>query len=93
VTTEPMRLEAEDAVELGELLGFIGGWLAGDRHGLGVSLRRYVGSEAYDIEELRSDVRRFEFLLGGGDGSAFLGGEPVIRAAHRRCHKKVSQIA
>lgn len=73
MTTEPMRLQAEDAVELGELLGFIGGWLESDRQGLDVSLRPYVGGAAYDVEELRNDVRRFEFLLGGGDGSAFFG--------------------
>jgi hypothetical protein len=73
MTIEPMRIEAEDVMELGELLGFIGGWLASDRQDLDASLRRYVGSRAYDVEELRNDVRRFEFLLGGGDGSVLLG--------------------
>ena len=74
MTVKQLNLEAGDAVELGEMLGFIAGWLASDREGIGSSLRRYVGSTAYDIEELSTDVLRFEFLLGGGDGSSILGG-------------------
>ena len=68
MTIEPMRLDAEDAMELGELLGFIAGWLASERPALGPSLQRYVGNRNFGVEELRTDLRRFEFLLGGGDG-------------------------
>ena len=75
MTVPPFRLESDDAVELGELLGFIAGWLADDRAGLDVSLRRSVGTETYGVEELRNDVLRFEFLLGGGDGTAFFGND------------------
>ena len=68
MTIEPMRLDAEDAMELGELLGFIAGWHASERPALGPSLQRYVGNRNFGVEELRTDLRRFEFLLGGGDG-------------------------
>ena len=75
MTIEPVRLEAGDAMELGELLGFIGEWLERDRHDLGASLRSYVGSDGYDVDELVNDARRFAILLGDGDSSALLGAE------------------
>lgn len=63
--TEPTHLDAGDAVELAELLGFVAGWLTNERPFLAPSLRRHAGAEGYDIDELRDDIRRFEFLLGG----------------------------
>ena len=76
MTVEPVCLEAGDAVELCELLGFLGQWLASDRPGLGDSLQRFVGSGAYDVEALQAGVLRFEFLLGGSGESLFRGDEP-----------------
>jgi hypothetical protein len=71
VKTEPTRLDAGDAVELAELLGFVADWLTNEGPSLAPSLRRHAGAEDYDVDELRNDIRRFEFLLGGGH--AFLG--------------------
>lgn len=59
------RLDLEDAMELGELLGFLGYWLAGaDCTRLAASLRRFVGVDGYDLDGLRLDLARFVFLLG-----------------------------
>lgn len=66
-----VHLGAGDAVELSELLAFVGAWLARDPV-LDCSLRRYVGSDAYGLEDLRSDVSRFSCLLDAdSDGTAF----------------------
>jgi hypothetical protein len=73
MTMQPVRLEAVDAVELGEMLGFLGQWLASDRAVLASSLSRFVGTGGYDAETLRADVLRFEFLLGGSDGESLFG--------------------
>jgi hypothetical protein len=37
------------------------------------SLGRFVGSEGYDVSELRADLARFVFLLGGDDGQLRFG--------------------
>ncbi len=63
-----MSLDTGDAAELAELLQFLADWLASDPGHLGASLRRYVGSPAYDTPQLRNDLHRFTFLLGGNDG-------------------------
>jgi hypothetical protein len=64
----PVCLDAGDAVELGELLGFLVGWLdwAGDR--VAGSFGGFVGDGGYDLDGLRADLARFVFLLGGDDG-------------------------
>jgi hypothetical protein len=64
---QPVYFDAEDAVELGELLEFLGRWLANDREGLGASIAYFVANDAYGIDELRDDVSRFAFMF-GGDG-------------------------
>jgi hypothetical protein len=66
-------LDAVDAVRLGELLEFLGGWLTCDGDRLGGSLRRFVGSDAYEIDELRAELWRFAFLVGGTDGEELFG--------------------
>jgi hypothetical protein len=71
----PVCLDAVDAVELGETLGFIGDWLLSDRERLAESLRRFVGVDGYDIDQLRADLSRFGFLLGVSDGELFFGGD------------------
>jgi hypothetical protein len=66
-------LDVADAAELAELLRFVGGWLASDHDRLDASLRRFVGNRAYDVDQLRGDLDRFVFLLGGDDGEALFG--------------------
>ncbi len=63
-----IALDAGDAVELAELLQFLGGWLESDRGNLAASLARFVGSQAYGPASLREDFARFRFLLGVTDG-------------------------
>jgi hypothetical protein len=69
----PVSLDAGDAVELGELLGFLVGWLGCDDR-LAGSFDAFVGNGGYDIDGLRSDLSRFAFLLGGDDDGMFFGG-------------------
>ena len=59
-----MNLSPDDAMELAELLQFLGGWLRSDRGNLAASLTRFVGSPAYGPDALRDDFARFRFLLG-----------------------------
>ena len=61
-------LDASDAMELAELLQFLGGWLESDHDNLAASLARFVGSPAYGPGALRDDFARFRFLLGVTDG-------------------------
>ena len=68
-----LRLDAVDAVELAELLQFLAGWLARDPGRLGASLEDYVGHPAYGTAQLRQDLDRFTFLLGGDDGESLFG--------------------
>jgi glyoxylase-like metal-dependent hydrolase (beta-lactamase superfamily II) len=65
-----VSLDTADAAELAELLHFLGDWLAADHDRLDASLRRFVGTAGYDVAELRRDLDRFTFLLGGDDGEA-----------------------
>jgi hypothetical protein len=67
-----VRLDAVDAAELAELLQFLSQWLARDRGRLGASPGEFVGHPAYNVGELRQDLDRFTFLLGGSDGQQFL---------------------
>jgi hypothetical protein len=67
------RLDSVDAVELAELLGFLADWLASDPSRLGASLLAFVGHPAYGTPQLRDDLHRFAFLLGGIDGEPLFG--------------------
>jgi hypothetical protein len=40
---------------------------------LGASLAQFVGHPAYGLDELRGDLERFVFLLGGSDGEQLFG--------------------
>ncbi|GAA1963430.1 hypothetical protein [Catenulispora subtropica] len=62
-----MELAVEDAVELAEMLDFVRGWIGADPEEMAASLRRFVGADGYDLAELRRDLARFVFLLGGGE--------------------------
>jgi hypothetical protein len=68
-----MKPDTADAAELAEMLQFLSGWLARDPARLGASLAQFVGHPAYGLGELRGDLERFVFLLGGSDG------EPPVR--------------
>ena len=68
-----VRLDLADAAELAELLQFLAQWLTRDSGRLGASLEQFVGHPAYNIGELRQDLNRFTFLLGGDDGESLFG--------------------
>jgi hypothetical protein len=70
-------LDAGDATELAELLGFLGDWLESDRDNLAASPTRFIGSTVYGPGSPREDFARFRFLLGVTDGEGlFTPGEP-----------------
>ena len=68
-----LRLDVVDAAELAELLQFISQWLARDPDRLGISLEAFAGHPAYGTAQLRQDLDRFTFLLGGDDGESLFG--------------------
>lgn len=71
----PVCLDVGDAVELGEFLGFLVRWLDSSDDGVAGSLQRFVGNASYDIDELRMDLARFAFLVGGHDSELLFGGD------------------
>ena len=68
----PVCIEPEDAVELVELLEFLGSWFARDSS-LAAALDRFVGG-GYEAEELRADLLRFARLVGDFEMHAAGGG-------------------
>jgi len=68
-----MSLDPADNIELTETLQFIAGWLASDPARLTASMLDYVGHPAYGPQQLRQDLDRFTFLLGGSDGEDLFG--------------------
>ena len=68
-----MSLDAVDAAELAELLQFLSQWLSRDPDRLGASLEAFVGHPAYGTAQLRQDLDRFTFPLGGSDGEPLFG--------------------
>ena len=71
-----LRLDAVDAAELAELLQFLSQWLACDPARLAASFAEFVGHPAYGTAQLRQDLDRFVFLL-GGDGESLFGPDPA----------------
>jgi hypothetical protein len=65
-----ISVDAADVAELAEMLQFVSGWLAAEQPFLGASLTRFVGSDAYDLSQLRADLARFVFLLDGSGGES-----------------------
>jgi len=59
----PVCLRAEHAVELAELVEFLGDWLDGAPGVVADSLAGFCGN-GYSTEELRADLARLSFLLG-----------------------------
>jgi hypothetical protein len=64
------NLNLNDADELAELLQFIRDWTVPEHDQLNASLTRFVANTGYNLTQLRSDLDRFTFLLGGNDGEA-----------------------
>jgi hypothetical protein len=67
------QLTAADAMELTELLGLLIDWIDSDPGHLPASLRRFIGNHGYDYDAtaLRTDLARFQFLLGGDEHPYF----------------------
>jgi hypothetical protein len=68
-----VRLDVTDAAELAEMLQLLSQWLARDPARLGASMEDFVGHPVYGITQLRQDLDRFVFLLGGSDGEPLFG--------------------
>lgn len=67
-------MTGDDTMELGELLTLLGDWLEGaDQPQLAASFARFIGTEGYDLQDLRTDLARFAFLLGADDGHQLFG--------------------
>jgi hypothetical protein len=64
MSVAPIRLDASDSAELAELLLFVRDWLGHDPE-LADSLAAFVGNPHYPRADLRADLARFAFLLGG----------------------------
>ena len=65
-----LGLDAGEAVELGELLAFLGDWLGSDPNRLDASLYEFVGVSSdvgpvCSVDELRAEVNRFAGMLLG----------------------------
>ena len=71
-----ITLDPGDATELAELLQFLNDWLATDPAHLNTSLTRFVGHRGYDSNQLRNDLNRFAFPLGGNDGEPLFQPDP-----------------
>ncbi len=71
----PVRLDVGAAVELGELLELVFGWLEHDGDRLAGSFARFVGNGGYNLDGLRADLERFALLLGGDQGEQIIGGD------------------
>jgi hypothetical protein len=70
-----VTLDAADAAELAEMLQFLTDWLTHDPGRLTASLEDFTGNPAYGTGQLRGDLNRFIFLLGGSDGEPLFGPE------------------
>jgi hypothetical protein len=68
-----ISLDTSDAAKLAELPQFLAGWLDADPGRLTASLLDYVGHPAYGPGQLRQDLDRFTFLLGGSGGENLFG--------------------
>lgn len=71
--TPRLQLDPADAAEIAEALTLLRQWLGGaDTEQLAASFTRFIGSQAYPLAELRTDLARFTFLLGYDDGEDLL---------------------
>jgi hypothetical protein len=68
-----ITLDTADAAELAETLQLLSDWLAHDPARLSPSLQDFIGHSGYGTAQLRQDLDRFVFLLGGNDGEPLFG--------------------
>lgn len=68
-----MNLDTADAAELAEMPQFLSDWLARDHGRLRAFLEDFAGHPACNTPQLRADLHRFIFLLGGNDGEPLFG--------------------
>jgi len=55
-------------------------WLGGDDNTLlADSFQRFVGATGYQVNDMRTDLARFEFLLGARDGTELFRPWPLER--------------
>jgi hypothetical protein len=71
-----IKLDVTDATELAEMLQFLSQWLGRDPARFAASPGEFVGHPAYGVDQLRQDLERFAFLLGGSDGEPLFGLPP-----------------
>lgn len=60
---DTVSVPADDAIELSELLDFISDWLTSAPRMVACDFERFVGADAYSIEELRSTLGRWSNRL------------------------------
>ena len=72
MSAEP-SLRDLDALELGELLEFLRDFLTAQAQAITPALEQFCAG-GYSLGELRADLARFAFLL-GGDPTAFIDGD------------------
>ena len=69
-----VHLDLADAAGLAQMLTFVSEWLAGPDHAqLAASSGQFMGTQGYDLAELRTDLARFTFLLGHDNGEQLSG--------------------
>jgi hypothetical protein len=64
-----LSVDAGDAAELAEMRQFLSDWF-GAEGSLSASPNRFIGHPGDGISQLRADLDRFTFLLGGSDGQS-----------------------
>jgi hypothetical protein len=74
MSTERPGLADIDLVELGEMLEFLHDLVASNPDVIADVLERFIGGDGYSLDELRADLARFAFLL-GGDGERLFGNQ------------------
>jgi hypothetical protein len=63
-----------DLVELAEMVEFVHDLVASDPDTIADVLQRFLGVDGYNVDELKADLARLAFLL-GGDGERLFGTE------------------
>ncbi len=66
-----ISLDPADATELVGMLELISEWMSTHHQALAPALATYIGSDAYNLDDLCNDLERFIFLLGGAGDVLF----------------------
>jgi hypothetical protein len=74
MSAERRGLADIDLVELGEMLEFVHDLVASSPEVIADVLQRFLGVDGYSVEDLKTDLARFAFVL-GGDGERLFGTE------------------